>query len=213
MTDPANDPDSAPLDVIANERAAAREANGTLTPRRFSDAAAQQLDPEAAARVGRFVSPKSIRHVLETEARAQARVTGRAFDENLLATPAFVAWIAQTEAGAREAGNLVTDMQYADLLLGRSLQVGDKARYVGPTRAEERMGKEGRSVVRPHGQKGTVIRASRRSDGRLEVTFQPDLEPKVRDAALRDEVDVPQIKLTVADNLGGGYFYLERVPG
>ena len=67
---------------------------------------------------------------------------------------------------AREAGLLLTPRQGADRDAGRTLQIGDRARYIGPTRLEDT---PRGSSSREHGQEGTVTAISG-----VTLTFTPD---------------------------------------
>ena len=68
---------------------------------------------------------------------------------------------------AREAGLLLTPQQLVDLTESRDLQVGDKARYVGPDR-EEPLDEGDGTTSRPFGQEGHIAQAA----GGV-VTFMP----------------------------------------
>lgn len=113
---------------------------------------------------------------------------------------AIEAWIQRLIEGAKRRNVLMTDKQHADWLIGRRLSVGDKVRYVGPTRPEP----VGNTVVpRPNGQTGMIVSAMRGPtciDGfiPLVLRFMPDLP-----------IDNHVVSLEVIERTTG-WLYLER---
>lgn len=155
--------------------------------------------PYAAARSAAdwYVSPKQIALRAEVAQRSRARA---------VAPRVLERWIALRTDAARRAGRLLTDAQHDDLAAGRRLAIGDRARYVGPTRLEQ-VGAG--TYARPHGQLGLITQATCGADGGFVFVFTPELDPKIRDAALRDEIDVALQQLRVTEL--HGYWLLERV--
>jgi hypothetical protein len=108
-------------------------------------------------------------------------------------------WIDQQVKKAHQRGYLMTDLQYADFESGRSLKVGDKARYIGPDRKEPLKG-ESNEVLRPQGQRGTITHVYDDGHGGRIVTFRPSV-------ASEDHV----VDLQVREGTPG-FLVLERLP-
>ena len=88
----------------------------------------------------------------------------------LVGSEEFEKWVASNVKTARDTRVLLTAQQYADFAARRGFVVGDRARYVGVTRAE--LTDKGATVVRSPGQVGTVTAVNSGV-----VTFQPDADP------------------------------------
>lgn len=150
-----------------------------------------------------YTSETEIRTKVLNAAEAKARAS--ADTEGVFPAPepgVVERFIEQRIATARKQGKLMTDRQLADYRHGRTLRVGDLARYVGPDRSEEvRVGGKTAHVTRPHGQEGTIIDATRQGD-HVVVTFRPTVN-----AVLANETIV---ELTVKEGTAG-YLDLERV--
>jgi hypothetical protein len=104
----------------------------------------------------------------------------RKYTADALRDPAFELWVREIVVEKMRAGLLVSDQQYADLKVGRRLQEGDRARFIGETRVEGT--KLGRNYTRPRGQEGKIVTAVLSlSDKKYVYTFLPDVPLHARD--------------------------------
>lgn len=81
-------------------------------------------------------------------------------------------WVERGINIARQRGVLMTDQQLADWRIGRRLVIGDRAKYIGPTREELTLA--GLFVPRPQEQSGTIIAVEADMNGSRVLTFMPD---------------------------------------
>lgn len=102
---------------------------------------------------------------------------------------------------AKDEGRLLSPQQAQDHEAGRVFQVGDRAKYIGPTRAEALNG-EDEIVTREQGQLGKITRIHKDSLAGRIITFRPTPPP---DAERVVELQVREGTL--------GFLTLERVPG
>jgi hypothetical protein len=120
-----------------------------------------------------------------------------------LRKPDYQAWIKDRVAAASAEGRLLTEIQYSDMLANRLFKVGDRARYVGPSRLEP--ASSGRMMARPSGQLGWITQCLRNGEKPQHwVTFRPDV-PKGSET-----VDIEIVELHVLEG-SRPYFEIERV--
>lgn len=164
-----------------------------------------------------YTTEKRIREQAEREFLARRQVlldsehpelmkrAERDLNPELLTDPRFGEWISGLMERKRRDKLLLTERQYADLAVGRVLEEGDRAVYVGPTRMEPSP-KTGRNITRPHGQRGEIIKVEKKANGFTIFTFLQDIAKETRDAA-EVGLDVEVLALQTAE-----WTELERVP-
>lgn len=113
-------------------------------------------------------------------------------------------WIKRHIASAKKRDRLMTSAQLADWRLGRKLTVGDRARYIGPTRNEPTQ--SGLLVPREHGQTGFITNVMESRHARL-ITFHPDQAVAPLDTP---DADKQLVDLQVREHTAG-WLSLERV--
>lgn len=132
---------------------------------------------------------------LTQEARESCEKKAQAANKPI--DPAIIdTWVQTVLERARAAGRILTPQQLADYKAGRTLALGDRAKYVGPERTET-VGNQ--QCVRPTGQTGVIVDVKKQKDEEI-VTFQPH-------AHNTEHV----VQLVVKTNTRG-YFDLERLP-
>ena len=154
-----------------------------------------RLSPAQAAAAPRYETERTIRQqVMESlQSKRVAAADGKGeFNPAELESPAYRKWIQDRIDAARRDGRLLTDQQYADLMVHRELRVDDRVRYVGPERLETSPA-TGKQVLRPFGQTGLIIKVEFGA-GRKIYTFLPHIPQNVRDAAAAGlDVEVLQL--------------------
>lgn len=141
-----------------------------------------------------YTSEREIRARLQLAAARKAKALQQPVDQDTLGR-----WVTTNIDKARDQRRLMTDRQLADHKAGRTLDVGDYARYVGPTR-DEPVGDD--TVTRETGQLGRVVAATKQSDATVVVTFRPVPNPLLRDEHV--------VELVVKQGTPG-YLDLERL--
>jgi hypothetical protein len=134
--------------------------------------------------------------LIEREVERNFRLKSPNFDPTVLQTDRYRRWVEARIEDARRRGELLTEQQYLDLRIGRVLRVGDRARYVGPTRLEPSPF-SGKLITRPEGQLGTVTHVMGPPQRPI-FSFMPDVPPDTRKAAA-DGLDVEVLRLETAD--------------
>lgn len=87
---------------------------------------------------------------------------------------------------ASDAGRLLTERQYQDLVVGRRFTVGDKVRYIGPERSETAA--DGQTYLRLSGVCGMIVDVKDSASGR-DLTWRPD-EPLVSTEGTTKHVEI-----------------------
>lgn len=114
-------------------------------------------------------------------------------------------WVDKTIASTRQRGRLMTEVQLADWRIGRRFGVGDKVRWIGPTR-DEKISNRAR-VPRPHGQEGTIVSTEGKRNERV-LIFHPDSPELPVDA--NEKSDKFLVDLEVRE-FTKDWMYLERI--
>lgn len=140
----------------------------------------------------RYETEAMIRETIAERLKAQRLAKKQTFDPAELSSPMYQQWIQDRIDDARRNRRLVTENQFADLRAGRSLQVGDAVRYIGPTIAETSR-VTGRHVIRPHGQVGTITSVQRGGGGQIQHTFMPKVSAQTMALAEHQDVEVLQL--------------------
>lgn len=140
-----------------------------------------------------YTTSKELRRLITAAAQSRTRHAGVPYNQNVIDK-----WIEQRIQTAREQGLLLTDQQYSDFKNGRTLQRGDRARFIGATRKEKC--RDGAVRTRKTGQIGTITAVTQDKETSI-VTFTPEVG--------EDETD--SVRLTVRENTPG-YWALERLP-
>lgn len=134
-----------------------------------------------------FIAEDALRAQLTVAAARKAKAHNKAPDPVTIEN-----WVRQCLARKTKEGALITQVQFDDLRNGRVLQVGDEARYVGPTRVERT---DHGNFERTTGQLGSVVRVTAVTGSSL-IVWRPYGDGDV-------------VELIVATGTPG-YFTLER---